>query len=213
MRPRRCSSLPLQHLSPQLQHLPVRDAHRDAGAGDFECSDLRGALEEGHGRPSHAGRRALFRIITSLKNKQRTALGCDDVAVDLLLLRAALLAESEPSLLGESKTWRHCLCRLLPRPQAPELRAAIFTAAGKDVLAREPDLRDGFSAQGQIERVSAQEPKPLAVCLGLFVLCFLFVFSPRSYDAGLSIHGNEAYLCPVRTHSKAPVSESKILTQ
>jgi hypothetical protein len=35
-----CSRLRLQHRREQLQHLPVRAAHRDLGALDVECSDV-----------------------------------------------------------------------------------------------------------------------------------------------------------------------------
>ena len=78
------------HRRSQLQHLSVRAAHRDVGTGYFEYFDVRGAFEEGHGRRlrlARAARRAVLRTISSLENTQCVALGCDDVTVDLLLLR------------------------------------------------------------------------------------------------------------------------------
>ena len=80
----------LQHRRSQLQHLSVRAAHRDVGTGYFEYFDVRGAFEGGHWRRlrlARAARRAVLRTISSLENTQCVALGCDDVTVDLLLLR------------------------------------------------------------------------------------------------------------------------------
>ena len=52
-------TLLLQHRREQLQHLPVRAAHRDLGAGDVESFDFSGALEEGHGRRLRLAIRAI----------------------------------------------------------------------------------------------------------------------------------------------------------
>ena len=78
------------------------------------------------------------------------AVGCDDVVSYPLLLRAALLRELE--------ALRHSLCLLLPSLQIPELRAAVFRAAGHCVRAGKLDCRDAAAAQGDKQETSRRQP-------------------------------------------------------